>query len=35
MSPVVISRIVFPVDLSEYSENLVPFVLTVADHKPG
>jgi hypothetical protein len=35
MSSVVISRILFPVDLSESSENLFPFVLTVADHKPG
>ena len=31
MRPVVITRILFPVDLSESSENLVPFVLTVAE----
>ena len=31
MSPVVITRILFPVDLSESSEDLVPFVLTVAE----
>jgi hypothetical protein len=35
MSPVVISRILFPVDLSKSSGNLVPFLLTVADQKPG